>query len=54
LPTSFFVYVNPKWWLISGLCADQALGEGWLEAVHQDRTIAWVMGQAVPEMNSDS
>jgi PAS domain S-box-containing protein len=29
-------YVNPKWCAISGLSFDQALGDGWLEAVHPD------------------
>ncbi len=81
-PNGATTYVNPKWCSISGLSADQALGEGWLEAVHPDDkeklskgwqestrlhkpsfsdyrfvrpdgTIAWVMGQAVPEMNSE-
>ena len=75
--------MNPKWCAISGLSADQALGDGWLEAVHPDDrerlsqgwqesarlhrasfsdyrfvrpdgTTAWVMGQAVPEMNSEN
>ena len=73
-------YVNPKWCEISGLSSSEALGEGWLKAVHPDDrerlikgwwettqqhkesfsdyrflrpdgTIAWVMGQASPEMN---
>ncbi|MCX6030099.1 MAG: PAS domain S-box protein [Chloroflexi bacterium] len=76
-------YVNPMWCHISGLSVNEALGEGWLKAVHPedrknldigwqestrlhnasladyrfvrpDGTIAWVMGQAVPEMNSDN
>ncbi len=71
-------YVNPRWCQISGLSADEALGDGWLKVVHKDDreklskgwkealrkrkhsfseyrfvrpdgTIAWVMGQAVPE-----
>ena len=71
-------YVNPRWCQITGLSATDALGKGWLRAVHpQDReqvargwheaiqaphsstadyrfvhpdgTVAWVMGQAVPE-----
>ncbi|MBI5964586.1 MAG: transporter substrate-binding domain-containing protein [Chloroflexi bacterium] len=75
-------YVNPKWCAISGLTVAQALGDGWLEAVHPDDrerlskgwhesaqhgqasysdyrfvrpdgTLAWVMGQAVPEMSPD-
>ncbi len=75
-------YVNPTWCQISGLSAGEALGDGWLKAVHPedqpvlsqswheaahlhitsladyrfihpDGSIVWVMGQAVPEMNSD-
>ena len=75
-------YVNPKWCEISGLSYDDALGDGWLNAVHPDDkekisegwqestqlkkgsisdyrflrpdgAIAWVMGQAVPEINSE-
>ncbi len=75
-------YVNPKWCQISGLSVEEALGDGWLKAVHPedrgnlskgwqeatqlrkpsfsdyrfvrpDGTIAWVMGQAMPEMNSE-
>jgi len=74
-------YVNPEWCRISGLSETEALGDGWLQAVHPDDreklaiswntssnekkgsfaeyrfvrpngTIAWVMGQAVPEQNS--
>lgn len=76
-------YVNPKWCAISGLSIEQAMGDGWLEAIHpddkerlsrgwqksaqrhkasysdyrflrKDGTIAWVLGQAVPEMNSEN
>jgi PAS domain S-box-containing protein len=76
-------YVNPKWCEISGLSVNDALGDGWLDAVHPDDkehlrqgwqastqlhkpsfsdyrfvrpdgTMAWVMGQAVPEMNSEN
>ena len=35
-PNGATTYVNPKWCAISGLSADQALGDGWLEAVHPD------------------
>jgi PAS domain S-box-containing protein len=71
-------YVNPRWCQITGLSASDALGEGWLRAVHPldrehvargwheaiqaprsstadyrfvhpDGTVAWVMGQAVPD-----
>jgi PAS domain S-box-containing protein len=76
-------YVNPRWTIISGLSGAEALGIGWLNAVHKedrerllagwekatqhheaskseyrfvrpDGTIAWVIGQAVPERNSDN
>ena len=76
-------YVNPKWCQISGLSFEEALGDGWLRAVHpddrenlfkqwqertqlhkasfsdyrflrSDGTIAWVMGQAIPETNSEN
>lgn len=75
-------YVNPRWCEISGLSAEEALGYGWLKAVHPDDreklhrdwqettrrrasaladyrfvrpdgTVAWVMGQAVPETNGE-
>jgi PAS domain S-box-containing protein len=29
-------FVNPKWCQISGLSVDEALGNGWLQAVHED------------------
>ena len=74
-------YVNPMWCQISGLSEAEAMGDGWLGAVHPDDrealskgwqetiqrhkpsfadyrflrpdgTVAWVMGQASPEMNS--
>ena len=80
-PNGATTYVNPKWCTISGMSADQALGDGWLAAVHPDDrkrlsrgwqkstrhhqesfsdyrflrpdgTTAWVLGQAVPEMDS--
>lgn len=73
-------FVNPSWCEISGLSFDQAIGYGWLDAVHEedrkgilngwknssyigekslseyrfirpDGSIAWVMGQAIPERN---
>ena len=76
-------YVNPRWCQISGLSFEDALGTGWLKAVHPDDkerlfegwkesigtvkssfsdyrfihpdgTIAWVMGQAIPEINSEN
>jgi PAS domain S-box-containing protein len=76
-------YVNPTWCQISGVSAEEALGEGWLKAVHpedrelinknwqeathfpttstadyrfvhSDGSITWVIGQAVPEMDSDN
>ena len=77
----FTTYVNPRWCQISGLSYEQALGNGWLAAVHNDDkkllfndwekatfmqeislseyrfvhddgSISWVMGQAIPEKNS--
>ena len=79
--TGYTTYVNPRWCEISGLSCAEALGNGWLTAVHEDDkeklmagwheatkklmlstseyrfirrdgSIAWVMGQAVPEINS--
>jgi PAS domain S-box-containing protein len=75
-------YVNPMWCRISGMTEADALGNGWLNAVHpQDRerlrrgwqesaekhrasladyrflrpdgTVAWVMGQAIPETDAE-
>lgn len=74
-------YVNPFWCQISGLSFQEALGNDWLKAVHEDDrkaimagwekaalmhetsfseyrfvrpdgTIAWVLGQAIPEKNA--
>jgi PAS domain S-box-containing protein len=82
-PNGATTYVNPKWCAISGLSAEKALGDGWLDAVHPDDkdqvrkrwqkstlkhqasysdyrfvrpdgTLAWVMGQAVAEMDSEN
>lgn len=82
-PNGATTYVNPKWCAISGLTMEQALGNGWLEAVHpddreklslgwqestqlqqasfsdyrfirKDGKLAWVMGQAVPELNAEN
>ncbi|SEA42198.1 PAS domain S-box-containing protein [Flavobacterium gillisiae] len=79
----YTTYVNPSWTQISGLSYQKALGNGWLDAVHEedrkailyrwenatgknektlseyrfvkpDGTIAWVMGQAIPEKNSNN
>ena len=76
-------YVNPRWCQISGMSKEEALGTGWLSAVHsedkdtlsngweratgvhesstaeyrfvrKDGTIAWVIGQAIPERNSEN
>jgi len=75
-------YVNPSWCKIAGLSFDDALGNGWLKAVHKedlvtlsiewenaaakkeknfseyrfvhkDGSISWVMGQAIPEKNTE-
>ncbi|HEV2481915.1 MAG TPA: PAS domain S-box protein [Puia sp.] len=44
-------YVNPRWCQISGMPADEALGNGWLEAVHPDdgKALAKEWGQAAGE-----
>lgn len=34
--TGYTTYVNPRWCQISGLSAEEALGDGWLKAVHKD------------------
>lgn len=34
--SGFTTYVNPRWCQISGMPAEKALGNGWLEAVHPD------------------
>ncbi|CAN5597500.1 hypothetical protein BH10BAC3_BH10BAC3_33320 [soil metagenome] len=81
--SGYTTYVNPRWCKISGMCADDALGNGWLNAVHtedkealirgweqattiqnlsiseyrfmrSDGTVAWVLGQAVPERNIEN
>jgi PAS domain S-box-containing protein len=75
-------YVNPKWSELSGLSQEEALGYGWLNALHpedrvklseswiknlksqnesnaeyrfvrRDKSIVWVLGKAVPEMNGN-
>jgi len=35
-PDGYTTYVNPKWCELSGLTFDEALGDGWLKAVHPD------------------
>jgi PAS domain S-box-containing protein len=35
-PSGDFLYVNAAWCLMSGLAPDEALGKGWLAAVHPD------------------
>ncbi len=81
-PDGYTTFVNPKWCEISGMSAQKALGNGWLEAVHPDDreyviggwqesthshrasydeyrflradgSIAWVMGQAMPEKSPE-
>ncbi len=76
-------YVNQTWCKISGLSVEEALGDGWLKAVHPedkekvderwqlntqkqmasmadyrfirpDGSVVWVIGQAVPELNSEN
>ena len=74
-------YVNSFWCQISGLTFEEALGNGWFKAIHDDDitglrddweqasrnqvtsyseyrfirpdgSVAWVMGQAIPEINT--
>jgi PAS domain S-box-containing protein len=35
-PNGYTTYVNPKWSELSGLSQEEALGSGWLNAVHPD------------------
>lgn len=35
-PDGYTSYVNPKWTELSGISSEEALGEGWLRAVHPD------------------
>ena len=81
--TGYTTYVNPRWCQISGMSCEEALGNGWLNAVHEDDkeklqigwiqatkdsrlslseyrfvhsdgAVTWVIGQAVPEINSQN
>lgn len=36
LPNGYTTYVNPRWSQLSGMSKEQALGDGWLQAVHPD------------------
>lgn len=38
-PDGYTTYVNPKWCEISGISFNEALGDGWLNAVHPDDRI---------------
>ena len=78
----YTTYVNPRWCQITGMPAEEAMGNGWFTAVHEedkealikgwqeatnvqdisiseyrfvrpDGAIAWVIGHAIPERNSD-
>jgi len=75
-------YVNPRWCQISGMTYDEAMGNGWFNAVHEEDkerlrkgweeatkkkevsiseyrfvrpngSIAWVIGQAIPERDAE-
>ncbi|MCL4483110.1 MAG: PAS domain S-box protein [Bacteroidetes bacterium] len=35
-PDGYTTYVNPKWCLLSGITEEEAMGDGWLTAVHPD------------------
>lgn len=79
----FTTYVNPAWCQIAGVSFEDALGNGWLKAVHPedkeklsinwqvstrrqaastadyrfmhlDGSVIWVIGQAVPEIDSNN
>ncbi len=79
--TGCITYVNHNWCMISGISMQQALGTGWLNAVHPDDRkaleggchagtiitklsiseyrfvhpdgeVIWVMGKAIPELNT--
>lgn len=81
--SGYTTYVNPRWCRISGMSAGEALGNGWLNAVHKDDkagvisgwdaatkksdlsfseyrfvrpdgSIAWVLGQAIPERDTEN
>jgi PAS domain S-box-containing protein len=41
-------YVNPSWCQISGLSFQEALGNGWLNAVHGDDKAAIINGKMQP------
>ncbi|WP_053184812.1 PAS domain S-box protein [Sunxiuqinia dokdonensis] len=43
-PDGYTTYVNPRWSQITGLSFDDALGNGWLEAVHPDDKIKLLDG----------
>jgi len=43
-PMGETTYVNPKWCQISGLSAEDALGNGWLSAVHPDDRESLIQG----------
>ncbi len=36
LPNGYTTYVNPRWSQLSGISKEQAIGDGWLQAVHPD------------------
>lgn len=42
--TGYTTYVNPRWSEISGLPYEKALGNGWLDAVHEDDKISLQKG----------
>ncbi len=51
----FTTYVNPRWCEISGLSSEQALGNGWLNAVHEDDKKILALGwKAATELHETS
>lgn len=80
--SGYTTYVNPRWCQISGMTYNEAMGNGWFNAVHENDkerlrkgweaatqkkeisvseyrfvrpngSIAWVIGEAIPERDAD-
>ncbi len=46
----YCVYVNDRWCQIAGLSSDQAMGSGWLEAIHpEDRNLVFTEWEAATQ-----
>jgi PAS domain-containing protein len=47
-------YVNPSWCHISGLSFQEALGNGWLNAVHDDdKAVLLMVGKMKPPLKKN-